>query len=724
MNVLSIKAQIDVETPIQIMSSIIELKVCDDKSHVYIHLDIEESSSSISEYFSQIDHFNLQASGKGNKTYQVFKQKNGFELEIYNIDSSKDLMSFNIQAINAKGQSLFSTQIKQSEKQKGIIDVSDHMDQHLGAFQASSLTMSQYFCGQWISQIELIAFFQDYLGLTTQEMCKLLHTYNLFSTQVTQNQIEYIGRYDLCEELENFLTTVMNDDDDDDTGNDACACNLIRTNRSALNVGSSNAYLNPSDQCNDYTPRLFARNYELNSDEDDCIMSSGRLGAAKGATFYMQYNNGADSPDFHYEMHNGWSEVSFRSICVDPVTISPDLTNCKSCVKSIDLQYGYFTRANLWGDKKFHVNGSGLGMRAEDWALLAIQDGVNFETIDRAGRSYIIDCEAPEASVSDLLTAAGDLIDPIGNVFDSLSVSTTIEAATEVAEFIETYVTSQVCNEAFVGDTTMLRGTYTFDLGPGEYFKAALISGATFGGKCENNGRGYVSLLSDFYLASAVNTKADTTGTIPEYCECEKIAAYTLGSLQNYDPLPINIRDDNPILDMNTIFDDVPYGELSMRQLAGAYIGSFGPWEPKWDQTGCCSDVQLECQSECAYISGCDNIPPLGLLREENEELKDMHNYQTHLELATRSINTHNENYKIFPNPCSDDLIIEYFGKGYTSKINFDVQLIDIHGVVHQSHRVSEGKTSLKVENLPSGVFLVKLTNDKGVTTIKRLIKN
>jgi|GEM_PF-6859537 len=717
---------------VTILPYIVQLDLCDARSHIYTHVDFVKSSTNANKG-NEISYLKLVPSWDPTKTYLVQKKQNGFEIDLYNQYAPKGNLTMEISGYDSNNNQIFSKQISKNAKQEGIVDVSPHMDKLLGEFQKTRWGLDQFFCDKMVSQIELLAFFKDYLKLTDFQMCEMIRRYNLLSRLELQNQVSYPWRSDLCSQFHHFLTSINGPDEPSDGDN--CVCNLIRTNRSALNIGSGNAFLDPADQCNDYIPRLFAKNYEFNSNEDDCIISEGRLGAAKGATFVMQYNNGADSPEkFHYEIHNGWSEISFRSVCVDPITLSPDLANCSGCVKTVDLQYGYFTRANLWGNKSFHINGSKLGMRAEDWAIMAVQDGSEFNVLDVAGRSYVIDCEAPDASITDLLTAAADLIDPIGLAFDSLSVPNVLDAATQVIEFIDTYITSQKCNEVFVGDTTMLSGTYTFDLAPGEYFKASLISGATFGGECHNNGKGFISLNSDFYLAAAVNTKADSTGTVPNYCECEKIGAYALGSMENFTPKSIQIRDSNPVLDMSTIFEDVPYGDLTMRQLAGAYIGSFGPWAPKWNQTGCCSDVQLECHSECAYINGCDQIQP-----KVSANHLDLPNSRTSTLAFNSTLNdgeglvrSKNNNFdeeneiKMYPNPVTNELIVDFSGLTDEYHTNANVAIYDIYGMKVAESRINSDEKFIKLDmsNLIPGIYIGAITESNSNQKYFKIIKN
>lgn len=194
--------------------------------------------------------------------------------------------------------------------------------------------------------------------------------------------------------------------------------------------------------------------------------------------------------------------------------------------------------------------------------------------------------------------------------------------------------------------------------------------------------------LYKFILYLVVATTSDSTGTVPEYCECERIGAYALGSMRDFNPEDIDIRDSNPVLDMSMIFEEAPYGTLTMRQLAGEFIGSFGPWAPKWNQSGCCSSVQLECHSECAYLSGCNNVSPKNSIHKLNlpQSRPNTLEFNTFLETEKSIINLENrfhninEQAKVYPNPVNDELIIDVTDMSDEYHTNLTITIYDING--------------------------------------------
>jgi hypothetical protein len=73
----------------------------------------------------------------------------------------------------------------------------------------------------------------------------------------------------------------------------------------------------------------------------------------------------------------------------------------------------------------------------------------------------------------------------------------------------------------------------------------------------------------------------------------------------------------------------------------------------------------------------------------------------------------------VYPNPASNQITIE---TSRTSTGSY-LAILNIEGQQLITRQITEPKTQLDISNLPSGVYFVRLTNDKSVVTGK-LIKN
>ena len=66
----------------------------------------------------------------------------------------------------------------------------------------------------------------------------------------------------------------------------------------------------------------------------------------------------------------------------------------------------------------------------------------------------------------------------------------------------------------------------------------------------------------------------------------------------------------------------------------------------------------------------------------------------------------------IYPNPASTHITIEIPYQGQLSVLNLQGQELIIH-------QIEEQKTRIDISTLPSGVYLVKVTGEKGVQVVK-----
>jgi hypothetical protein len=74
-------------------------------------------------------------------------------------------------------------------------------------------------------------------------------------------------------------------------------------------------------------------------------------------------------------------------------------------------------------------------------------------------------------------------------------------------------------------------------------------------------------------------------------------------------------------------------------------------------------------------------------------------------------------NISVFPNPATDIITIEITGIFKASYLS----IMNIEGQQVITRQIKEPQTQLDISNLPSGVYFVKLTNDKTVKVGKMI---
>lgn len=280
------------------------LDLCDNTKHVYLEFYKDSYYGTNQNVESEIESIEVYPTRDPSKRHVL---KNVNEVEFFNLNSVDNQIPFTILAFNSKNEKLFQNQIYvNTRKEKGIVDVSDKLDKQLDGFVGSKSSLITYFCGKEISKVELLAFFQDFLQLSPETICELIAIHNQvlgtpFENWQSLDDGSILATILTCYLLEVYQNKITGGNGGS-TGGDGneCACNLIRTKSSALNVGTLSQTTNPTEDCEFYQPRTIGKNYDPDGadGDDDLILSYGRFGAAKAATVELFYDGSDDSPDW------------------------------------------------------------------------------------------------------------------------------------------------------------------------------------------------------------------------------------------------------------------------------------------------------------------------------------------------------------------------------------------------------------------------------------------
>ncbi|MFZ4521768.1 MAG: T9SS type A sorting domain-containing protein, partial [Bacteroidales bacterium] len=124
----------------------------------------------------------------------------------------------------------------------------------------------------------------------------------------------------------------------------------------------------------------------------------------------------------------------------------------------------------------------------------------------------------------------------------------------------------------------------------------------------------------------------------------------------------------------------------------------------------------------CAVQSICDYLTsPSGIVDIHDNAIGCNNQAEVEAACAILSVNNINneEKFSIYPNPASTIITIE------TTEIYTKSQLsiVNVNGQELITHQIIEPKTQVDISNLPSGVYFVRLTNDRNVT-MGKFIKN
>ena len=681
---------------------------CLDVVHTYVQL-----------YLSDIDKERVS-------TITIHDKDNPSNIKYVNEELEAELFNINQSLVGEKAPALIATvysnegtpineyEVAVKNADDGMIDVTKKMDQYLEEFSAKKdtdkINLWFFFCDKLLSRVELFAFFQDYLDLTVEESCDMIKMYAQVFGQDFDEEIEESAYYlALCELFEQYNEEIGTGGDDDP---DKCICKMIRTKSSAQSF-HKNSGASGSDDCSDYDSYIIAEQHDSKPNDNDLSFSEGRQGAAKAAQLYLNYDGVDSSPDnWKITTSIGSSTIRFRSVCIDPVTVTANLEECETCDKEVTIDYGYFSTAKLFSAThacSFCDEGA-KGVMEEYASVFVVNGESENEILFNQGKRYETECDWDDdvQSLDETLTDATALAVTIAAAIAAPSIQTIGLAAQQLVSFYENNIQEEGCDEFFFPQPISGNGSKTYILKPGTSLLAAITSGTTFGAKVINHGEVLLRTNSDFYLTGVVKSIPNDAGEVPDYCDCELLASYVVGSLDQDTPQIPN-EDENTGINpkWNQLFSAAPLGLLTMRQYAGEIIGTSADWQGAFEEAGCCS-VIIPCDSDCVFVRGCGDDVQIGYSSEDQNGSIEMLS-----ELNEGSIN-------VYPNPAREGQVLEI------TMLNPEdvssISIMNISGKMIQDVSIdNDYNVSVNTTGFNQGIYIVVINFIDGSRDYKRV---
>lgn len=664
------------------------------------------------------------------------------DLEFYNIINVDDDIEMEIKYYDQYNVLLSKVMLQVPlTKDEGIVDVTDHLGGWIDAYMDQGVVaggLMTWFCGKEISQIELVAFFKDYFGWSEEQICNFVQQYNLFtsiSSGSANVNISYYGI--LCTILEDWQSRIIEGGGGEDDENE-CLCKIIRTSADALNIDVPTKSL--ENDCKDYEPALFENHYlpgKWEGNDDDMLLLSGKMGAAKGEIFYA-YVDGCDvlpDGDGFRSNKQGGGLLRFRSVCVDPATLSIPEYECKNCKKEIEFNYSYSSVGeiyakewnNLFCDEK-------IGVTMEEFAVLIIENNGQTSIADSLGYKLVAECDGDEGWNLDSLINKGEVL--YNTIKDISGIGGYIDAAKVVVNVVKEVI-KPGCSTISITNKSM-GGTKVYVLNPGQRFSAVLYSDASYKARGQSSAMGWASILSDYYMTAVLKTIPDSTGSVPDYCTCEAIASYTWGSMDGHQPSSKRPRDTDKSArwpDFAGVYNNPSLGETGIKQLIGSFIGTAGEWGDKFDKAGCCA-VVIPCHADCVYLLGCDedqhHTPQEKILIEplksrdvltigiQNPIIVDT--------VAMRHAQNLSRMIHLYPNPATNELNIRF----NTDTNDLFISYVEIYDILGRRVLVQKIDESLSKQNIltiqvdqtiSSGQYFVRSVLSDGSSIVHPFVK-
>ncbi len=707
-----------------------------------------------------------EVEGDGASTYWIYHQESNNLVKvddnsamITNVFAYENQLQLKLIQATSSGDVIGAEVLNYSmEKEQGITNISVDLDRRLGQFtnnvtpNGNGPSLVESFCGESVNVIEFITLLEGILDLTQVQVCELISVFtNYNSSTFTQGNGYLTIDGTLCQLLldwEDNIKTDGNNGGNNDEEND-CACEMIITNTTANHHGWKDRSVD--NECFDYIARHDDFNYGKKGSTKrkgtNIKWSEAVMGASHAAAYatYADMGRGTSHP-FNKTTNLGKSTLSYRMVCVDPSTIAPDIANCSSCKKRVTLRYHYsaeiMTRAQkggyLWGSNEMsHTT-------VTDWAVFSITDdrGNIIDTMTHAitAASECADENGQADSLDSLLASTGSLSMQILTALESeFDIESAVGIADEVLDIAQTFLFTGSCDAQQEIQESFFDGTISFNLEPGIRYTAQIASGAGFSGRSRQEAETIAYAISDVVLAGYVETLVDSTGQVPEYCECEKLANYVVGSMEDEvltDPPQHDTDDelgDEPF--WSSVTNNYPYGWGTLKVMAGEHIGLAGNWGDVFEVIGCC-EVDIPCHADCQYLRGCDDVIPSSNRISTNEPNKNTTYPQTILEEVQDTKDTitpepspkpssldkisyiKNNLYKVYPSPVNDILTFER-----DKSLTLDAELIIYSKsgqIVLTSKILKEDKlVKLNIALLQPGIYFLAYKDIKNKKILK-----
>ena len=351
----------------------------------------------------------------------VVSEKEDFKAEMFGLKSNgKNNLNFKIISLDANNNILEERQIKKSTIKQGQVTVSEGLFAYLHDMGHNNLdggfgipnnggygNVFTYFCGYNASKVELLAFFQDFLGLSPEQICEFQALFQLAQLNYeTSEIITWTNIY--CELLNQFWDIYINGFGNG--GDEDCQCKVI--NSSVFidhSIGAATG--EPLEDCpdvgldEDYQLWAHQGTFPGTNGEDNWWLTRwAKMGAAKSmqtTTHHYEGGFGGDDENkfMKKELYNTdlKSGIQFSMKCFKPHNAEID-PEC-DCEKEVKIDAQYVSRARglagpglglgelMLGDVPGRVVGGGvspkaIGDRLDECGALALERTLSRSTND------------------------------------------------------------------------------------------------------------------------------------------------------------------------------------------------------------------------------------------------------------------------------------------------------------------------------------------------------
>lgn len=688
------------------------MDLCDDTKDIYIQFHPTDGYDKLSKEVINVSAVEYQMNGI---TLPVKLTNNRFESVIYNIDSRIEEFDITILGYDSKGIMVSRDIRKIVLKKDGLIRTSDHLYNELEKWRNDTKgNILYHFCDVNINKVELLAFFQEFLGLSKLQMCSLIDIYEreTFDSWVDEKW-HNILKGKICKKFNEFLNPPNNPPLDEQ-----CNCKVIKSQSHLVHsIGqelSADGSSAPQSSCPSVSPREDSKwwgkgalgGFKLDHQNNWTNILWATMGAAK--MFHMHSHHDRDEHDWNPKHNLGLngelkSRLSFSMYCYDPAFTVIDGDDC-SCEKTVRTDWEYSTKVSGYAS----ANGSGeIAAGLRDFVGITRNEAAGSEEIYSSLSVIDIECQGTDTiplffdvfNIGEILVGGlpTGLVDSVlsGGSLDTFNwqdfVQPGISAIPELATAIDDLIFKDYgCSDPIDTTFTKLKGGDVYTLTPENYKVGYTINSGVYGeirlGQDESDCD--LGLLSRFYLVGALTTPNPDT-----VCCNEALGSYIAGNFSSFE------NDNLGQPKFNGLFDIHPVKLEEEHSSVASFFADITPLflEYMFPVDDCCLPA-VECMYGCGYWSECSN-----------GDAQRFNSLNPEHELFTFK-------FSISPNPVLNNLkfeILNQFGSE-----DYQIEIFDYSGR-RLLHNRMKGSGMINTSSLESGTYIIQVSNSDTTYTSK-----
>ncbi|MEL6969247.1 MAG: T9SS type A sorting domain-containing protein [Bacteroidota bacterium] len=691
-------------------------------------------------------------------------------VSFFNLSRRQESIMITLRGRDRRGGTVFEIPIRHSTRKTGEIVVSESfMAQlfdmgHIGANPLAPATVGPkgdvftYWCGRRMNMVTLLAFYQDFLGLSEAQVCRIIQLFERYNLQYTSIQaLSFTGIY--CQLLWEFWDdyiafTSGNGGTSGEEG--GCECNVINSTvfiNHSIGAATGQQLENCPEVSITEDHRVWSHEGtqpRTQKEQNWAVSKWAYMGAAKSLYTITHHYEGGDE-DYVGMKKNLPNSILKSSItlamkCFEPhnAAISDD---CE-CEKSVITSAQYNSNIDGVAGTDGNIISSGNGRVKscmEDFAFFTRWSREGFELLESGAASTCVECESSDTTnfLTDLGQLAGEIEGIAPTILDTNGVDFTniddiLLGAGSIVDLVDNFLSS-IRNCGASADTSyqLLNAADNYTLTPQNDFVTYIVSSRAYTRTDFENDESWseLHLISNYFLASGLESEGDST------CCNELVGAYSIGHLgaftegelatvsgdnANFAGFEFKIKEplqSGSWLEYGGLYQQ---GLVTLEHLQVEVALLFAAITPNFLMDvfgidcppGCTTGV--DCYYNCGYWGDCheDDVAASGLVAAFTPPTG-----QNGIETPPLNF-IPTTDVRIYPNPISDGLDLEVRWEEenqYEALFIFNAQ-----GQLISEQSINDGQLQLSIqpEMLQQGLNMVVMKRKDGSLYVDQIVKH